>query len=78
VTHHTAAVSIATDLSLLDQEMRGHIGLARAHHATGDDTAARPPYERVLRAGRDSPGVDQIRAELAAPDARSRDSWRVH
>ena len=46
LTHHTAAVSIATDLGLRDQEVRGHTGLARVHHVTGDDTAARRHGDR--------------------------------
>lgn len=68
--HHTAALTIAIDMGLPEEQARAHTGLGHAHHAIGDNTAARQHYRHALTLYTDLglPDADKIHAHLAAID----------
>src|SRR5205807_229807 len=70
LTHHTAALTIATDTDDRDQQARAHTGLGHAHHTLGNLARAHHHYQQALTLYTDlgTPEAEQIRTHLATID----------
>jgi len=68
LSHHTAALALATEIGCRDQVARAHTGLGHAHHTVGDPARAHQHYQQAVALYTDlgRPEADQIRAHLAA------------
>jgi tetratricopeptide (TPR) repeat protein len=73
MSRHTAALAIADELDILDQQARAHAGIARAHRSLGDDVPARRHYEAALTRYTElgMPQAAEVRAALEAPEGWS-------
>lgn len=68
VDHHAAALRIATDIGVPDQQARAHTGLGHAHSTLGDLTRGREHYEHALtlHTHLEPPEARDIRAKLTS------------
>ena len=72
---HTAALTLATQISDRYEQARAHNGLAHAHHTTGDLDQARHHWRHALALYTDLgvPDADDIPAHLTALDQATGD-----
>jgi Flp pilus assembly protein TadD len=68
LTHHTTALSVATDIGVANQQARAHTGLGQAYDRLANPSQARHHHERALSLYIDleSPEADQLRVRLGA------------